>query len=110
MTSLISKLYRFIPGDVIRSDELDDEFNQIIDLLAGNSDDKRVYVQYTSATLPVLQLNQKGAGPIANFLKSGVSVLSINNTGQLVSSVAIGVAPFIIASTTKVTNLNADLV
>lgn len=39
----------------------------------------------------------------------GTSLLSILSTGVLASTVATGTAPLTVASTTKVTNLNADL-
>jgi len=44
-----------------------------------------------------------------NFNIGTTTPVSINSTGQLVSSLAIGTAPFLVTSTTAVTNLNADL-
>lgn len=46
---------------------------------------------------------------LADFRKSGTSLVSINNAGTIVSSIATGTAPFSITSTTLSTNLNADL-
>lgn len=44
------------------------------------------------------------------FQAGGVGKISINSSGQLVSSLATGTAPFSVASTTVVANLNADTV
>lgn len=45
---------------------------------------------------------------IPNFA-GGIAVTTITISGQLTSTVTTGTAPFVVASTTKVTNLNADL-
>lgn len=43
------------------------------------------------------------------FQTNGLQKVSINSSGQLVSGLATGTAPLSVASTTKVTNLNVDL-
>jgi hypothetical protein len=48
------------------------------------------------------------AGTNAN-LSGNVNAVTVNVTGQLISTVANGTAPLVVTSTTKVTNLNADL-
>jgi len=57
----------------------------------------------------LLTINQTGAGGILDLQVGGSSKVSVNNSGQIVSTVATGTAPLTVASTTKVTNLNADL-
>jgi hypothetical protein len=66
------------------------------------------YIERNSPN-PNLYINQLGTGVIADFQVAGVSKASISNSGVFVSNVATGTAPFTVASTTKVTNLNADL-
>ena len=86
------------------------EFNQILNLVNGGTSNRRGYSVFSDATLPVWRLDQLSAGDIAQFQVNGSSKAYINATGQLVNSLATGTAPFSIASTTKCTNLNADLV
>lgn len=110
--SLLSRIYTFaaLTGLPIYGDNVDDELNQIINALAGISTNKRISIIYGSGTQPPLKLNQTGAGDIAKFQASGVDVLTVANNGQIVSSLITGTAPIVVASTTKVTNLNADTV
>jgi hypothetical protein len=46
----------------------------------------------------------------ASTLSGGLSTTTGSFSGQVTSTVAIGTAPFVVTSTTKVTNLNADRV
>lgn len=48
-------------------------------------------------------------GPIGSGGASSAAFTTISATGQITSTLAAGTAPFVIASTTKVANLNADL-
>jgi hypothetical protein len=50
-----------------------------------------------------------GIGTITPSQALDVQGGNINTSGQFISTVATGTAPFVVASTTKVTNLNADL-
>jgi len=68
----------------------------------------RTTVAFNGA-LTGLTVNQTGAGNIVDFQQNSGSKVTINNSGQLVSSLTTGTAPLTIASTTKVANLNADL-
>jgi hypothetical protein len=64
------------------------------------------YNTATAATANTVAVRDTNASLTANvFIGS-----SANVTGQLISTVATGTAPFSVASTTKVTNLNADTV
>jgi hypothetical protein len=65
------------------------------------------YMERTS-TNSAFYANQLGTGNIADFQVAGTSKASILNSGVFNSTVATGTAPFTVASTTKVTNLNAD--
>lgn len=69
----------------------------------------QVYNGATSA-LPAFVVNQLNSSyGLADFQASGTSRVSINYTGQIISTVASGTAPMTIASNTVVSNLNADL-
>ncbi len=79
-----------------------------------------------SAGYPILQVTDNGAGATYFRVNTGGTVLvggttddgatpfQVNGaakvTGQLTSTVTTGTAPLVVASTTKVTNLNADKV
>lgn len=47
--------------------------------------------------------------PVGNVAPSTVAATTINASGQITSTVSTGTAPLVVASTTKVTNLNVDL-
>lgn len=54
-------------------------------------------------------LSATGAATLGSLTVSGATVLAaLSMSGQLTSTVAIGTPPLIVASTTKVTNLNVD--
>lgn len=106
---VLSRLYDFTPGAVIYSQEVDDEFNQIINAFSGVSSTKYLWVKNSHGTDPVCRFDQLGAGPIAEFKQNGTTKVSINNTGQIVSALSTGTSPFSVTSTTVNTNLNADL-
>ena len=91
---------------------LDNEFNQYVGgagFLNGNSTATKLLVKSSDAADPPIEIDQIGAGPLAEWKQNGTLKTSIANSGQIVSAVATGTAPLSIASTTAVTNLNADL-
>ncbi|HKX29352.1 MAG TPA: hypothetical protein VJ302_16770 [Blastocatellia bacterium] len=106
--AVLARLTPFIPGSAIQSAQVNAELNQIIDLLAGTSTSKNLIVKYSHATDAPLALDQLGAGLVQQWKVNGVEKLKVNNTGQLQSVLATGTAPFVVASMTKVSNLNAD--
>ena len=110
--SVLSRVYNFtsLAGTSIYGDNVDDEFNQIINLINGTSTNKRMYIVYSNGTQPPLKVNQTGAGALFIAQAGGVDALTIANNGQIVSTVSTGTAPIVVASTTKCTNLNADMV
>lgn len=105
----LNRLYDFESGAPIVAQEVDDEFNQIVNLLNGTSNTKFMLLKNNNATDPVCRMDQLGTGPIVEFKKSGTTKVSIGNTGQIISSVTTGTAPLAVVSTTVNTNLNADL-
>ncbi|MCI0442153.1 hypothetical protein L0152_02915 [bacterium] len=107
----LSRLHLFEPGAVIFSSEVNEEFQQIIDAFSGVSTTKYLWVKNSSSSEPAGRFDQLGSANVAEFKVGGTTKVSINNMGQLVSAVTtLAGAPFTVASTTKVTNLNCDLV
>lgn len=97
-------------GQVIDADDLKDNFNQLINLLNGTSTNVDAIIRLSSATLPALLVDQlNAAGPVQIWRLNGVDKAKINNLAQFESLLATGTAPAVAASTTKVTNWNADL-
>lgn len=107
--SLIARIYDFMPGQVIQSAQVDNELNQITNLLGGVSTGTEVKLVLNAAATPPLTLNQTGAGRIQEWQQAGTTRIRVNNSGALESLLTTGTAPFIVASTTVVANLNADL-
>jgi len=105
--SLLSVPFSFSAGAQIKAAEFNSNYSAIINALSGIVDTIEFILAFNGAT-PVLILNQKGAGSVLKLQQNGVDKIEINNTGQLDSKLSIGTAPFIVASTTKVANLNAD--
>jgi hypothetical protein len=92
---------------------LDDELNDMkgaTGFLNGGTTGKKLLVKTSDAADPPIECDQVGAGPLAEWKQNGTLKVSINNTGQVVSDVTTGTAPFDVDSTTMVTNLNADTV
>ena len=95
-------------GDIIDGDDLKDELDQLVNALNGTNNID-IIIKQSHATLPPLLLNQLGAGPIQRWQQNSGNVALLNNVGQFESLLSTGTAPFIVASATKVNNLNADL-
>ncbi len=104
----LSRLHLFEPGQVIYSAEINEEFQQLFDAFSGISTTKYISVKNSSASDPVCRFDQLSSGPIAEFKQNGTTKVTINNSGQITSSLAL-LSPFSITSTTVNTNLNADL-
>jgi hypothetical protein len=91
---------------------LDAEFNQYVGasgIFNGGTTGTKLLTKTSDANDPVYELDQVGAGPVLECKVNGTLKVWVNNSGQVVSEVATGTAPFDVDSTTKVTNLNADL-
>lgn len=111
MASLPAKIFDFQANEPIPSSApLDDEYDNIYHIFDGTTTGTKLLTKTSDATDPVYEFDQVGAGPIVEFKQNGTLKASINNSGQIVSEVATGTAPFDVDSTTKVTNLNADKV
>lgn len=114
MASLLSKLFNYAASTPITTvAPLDDDQNQLVGVngaFNGGSTDKKLLTRSSDASDPPYDLDQLGAGPLARWKQAGGEKVSIANSGQFVSAVATGTAPFSLASTTMNPNLNADTV
>lgn len=81
--AVIQRITDFIPNTLIVSQEVDDEFNQLVNLLSGVSTGVDTLLKFSDAANPVLRVDQLGAGVIAQFLQNGAVKTTIDNSGHL---------------------------
>lgn len=114
----LARLFDFLPGDTIRSADVDGEFNQLVGLLNGTSTSIQAYLQLQDNALAVVKLNQvtsNASSIIQEWFSAGVQRAKFDGLGRLHSTVVgsktgTGNEPFVVASSKLVTNLNADMV
>jgi len=105
MTTL-ARVTTFTTGTTISSVNVNAELDQLVGALNGTGMAHTVTLLGTGAGT-TLSADNTGGGKVASFLVSGVEKLLVNTAGQLESVLTTGTAPFIVASTTEVANLNA---
>lgn len=106
--SVLGRLKDWNVGGSILSQDFDDEFNQIINLLNGTSTNKEIILKASNLSLPILEINNLGTGRIFAINEAaGVRKLRILNNGQI-NSDSLSV-PLIINNQVLCPNLNADL-
>lgn len=106
--SLLARLFDFQVGAIIKSQEFDDEFNQIVNMLSGVSQNKSISIKNNDASFSVARFDQLAANHVVEFFVSGVVKSRIEQTGKFKSLVVTGTAPIDVDSTTLCPNLNAD--
>ena len=102
--SVLTRFTTFVDGDELPASDLNGEFDEIHDALDGTNNRE---VEIGSTSGPVLTVNGKGVAP-QSWKITGTEKCKINASGQIESVIANGTAPIVVASTTKVANLNAD--
>jgi hypothetical protein len=103
----ISRQTTFTAGAKLAAADLESEFNELVNALNGTNN-REVHVTYNNSDEPTLKLDNTGSGKPLSILVGGVEKLYVKQTtGQLQSTIATGTAPFVVASTTEVANLNA---
>jgi hypothetical protein len=106
----IARQSTFTAGATLQAAQLNNEFNHIVDAFDG-SGNISLFAKYNAADVPALKVsNSELTGKIASFLYDTTERVSIDADGQIVSYLSTGTAPLVIASTTKVANLNVDQV
>jgi hypothetical protein len=98
--AVIQRITDFIPNTLIESQEVDDEFDQLVKLLSGVSTNKDTLLKYNNATDPVLRVDQLGAGLIQQWLNNGTARASLSALGKLLLPAGIGATP----STDQISN------
>lgn len=98
--AVLVRVTDFIPNTLIKSQEVDDELNQLVNLLSGVSTNKDTLLKYNHATDPVLRVDQLGAGLIQRWLNNGVERATLSALGKLLLPAGIGATP----STDKISN------
>lgn len=79
----ITRLYDFAPFTLIQSAQVDEEFNQLIDLLSGVISSIGVVLTYSHASEPPLILNQTGGGELFEVQKNGTRNFAISTDGRV---------------------------
>jgi len=91
--AVLTRITDFIPNTLIVSQEVDDEFNQLVNLLSGVSTNKDTLLKYNNATDPALRVDQLGAGLIQQWLNNGTARASLSALGRLTLPAGIGATP-----------------
>jgi hypothetical protein len=113
--AVLTRINNFAPGSLIVSQQVDDEFDQLVNILSGVSTNKNVVIKFSDGATPPLVADMLGAGPIQQWKNNGAEQARVNNDGsfrttrQFISTLTTGTKPIDVASTTVCTNLNADL-
>lgn len=112
----LARLFDFTAGTPIVSNDVDSEFNQLVNVLNSTSTNVNLITRFSDAATAPLKLDQLGAGLIQEWAAAGVVVSRVTNAGsfstsqQFISTLATGTKPIDVTSTTVCTNLNADKV
>jgi len=83
MASTLARVTDFVPSTPILSAEVDSEFNQLVNLLNGTSNNIKGVIKVSDAGDPALELNQLSTGPIQEWQQAGIVKSQINNDGGL---------------------------
>lgn len=102
---MLARLFTFTAGSLIQSAQVNGELDQVVQLLNGTKLDT-TQLKHNSAV--VLIVDNTGGNTIAEFRVAGTAKSKVNAAGQFESLLATGTAPLVVASTTMVTNLNAE--
>lgn len=108
--SLLARLTDFQAGTIIASQPFDDEFNQLVNMLNGGSQNKSIRVRNNDSSLACARFDQLAANDILELFSGGGEVARIEQSGKFKSLVVTGTAPIDVNSITVCPNLNADLI
>src|SRR5262245_31882402 len=86
------RLFDFTPLTPIQSQQVDDEFNQLSNLLNGVSTTFDVIVSLNSAVVAPIRASQLGSGPIAQWQSTiGTTKAAVQNSGNFVTQGLFGI-------------------
>lgn len=83
MASTLVRVTDFMPATPILSAEVDSEFNQLVNLLNGTSNNIKATLDVSDSGDPPLELNQLSTGPILELYQAGILKAHFRNDGAL---------------------------
>lgn len=83
MAGTLARITDFLPATPILSGEVDSEFNQLVNLLNGTSNNIKATLDVSDSGDPPLELNQLSTGPILKGFQAGVEQFRFRNNGGL---------------------------
>lgn len=104
LMALLARLFDFTAGQPILSGDVDSEFNQLVNILAGVSTNKNALVKFSDSADAPVALDQLGAGPVQVWRQAGAEKARMKGNGQLV-----GVPKSIHTNSASVGNVGAGL-
>src|SRR5215813_10502981 len=104
--AVLVRITDFVPSTLIKSQEMDDELNQLVNLLSGVSTNKETLLKFSDGTNPPLRVDQLGAGTIQEWLNNGTVRASMSALGKFLLPAGIGSTP----STDQISNLGTYFV
>ena len=107
--AFLTRVTDFTAGTLIQSAQVDAELDQFINILGAGENSKQVEFSHSGSTTG-LTVDNTGGGIVQLWEVGSVAKIKINPSGQLESVITTGTAPLVVASTTVVANLNADLI
>src|SRR5262245_24310726 len=106
--SLLVKLKNRASGQPVIADDDDNEFDNIINCLAGVSLNKSIRVRSNDDNFAVARFDQLGTNDILELYQSGAEVARFEVNGKFRSLVPNGTAPMQFDSNTMCPGLNAE--
>lgn len=86
MSGLLSRFTTFLPNTTILSNDHNQEFNQIVQLLNGTTTNLKTVLKTSDTGDSPLELDQLSTGPIAKFFQGGILKASVTNDGSFSST------------------------
>jgi hypothetical protein len=83
--SLLARITDFTPGAIIQSQPFDDEFNQLVNLLAGVSQNKSIRVISNDSSFAAARFDQRGSSKILELYGDGAEVFGFEKDGDITS-------------------------
>jgi len=84
--SLLARVTDFAPGTEIQSQPFDDEFNQLVNLLAGVSQNKSIRVISNDSSFAAARFDQRGTNDIIEGFADGAEVFRVEKDGDIVGN------------------------
>lgn len=83
MAGLLSRFTTFLPNTTILSNDHNQEFNRIVQLLNGTTTNLKIVLKTSDTGDPPLELDQLSTGPILKGFQGGIEKFRFRNDGSL---------------------------